>query len=243
MDGVTIKSFVGKVMNFASRNGYDQLRVLEDLLDYTIGQLSVEPYAIPGWEYSQEQNQFFFEMMLEYLALCENEMQIKGWYDAWGDLFMELKGNSAGYRNQFFTPPCMADLASLYVKSDNLTDCKTFGQRLTISDLTCGSGRILLAAHWNHVKKGGKLPYLIAEDIDAICCKMTAVNLAIHGCYGEVICHDSLMKPKSINAGYIINEGLHPIREGIPSIRRTTDTERFVFDFSEEKQLTLFKEE
>lgn len=114
--------------------------------------------------------------------------------------------------------------------------CKGFGIRPKIGDPTCGSARMLLAIHAEHVNSKKKLPYLIGEDIDFICCKMSAVNLAVHGCYGEIICHDSLHAPKSLNVGYIINEGLYPSRFGLPTIRTTTDKSQFVFDFSEPKE-------
>lgn len=233
MSDITLKTFVDKISRFAQTIGSDQLRILEDLLDYIIGNFSITPHVVPHWGYTEEQNQFFFELMKDYLNLCDKELSRDGWYDAWGDLFMELKGNSAGYRNQFFTPPSLANLASRFTASKSKSHCKTFGDRVTIGDLTCGSGRMLLAAHWTFLKMGQEQPYLIAEDIDSICCKMTAVNLAIHGCYGEVICHDSLMAPKSITAGYIINEGMYPSKDGIPSIRITTDKQRFVFNFYE----------
>lgn len=233
MGEITLKSFVDKISRFAHTTGCDQLRILEDLLDYIIGNFSTTRHVIPHWSYTEVQNEFFFELMKEYLNLCDTELSRGGWYDAWGDLFMELKGNSAGYRNQFFTPPSLANLASRFTVSGSKSHCNTFGNRVTIGDLTCGSGRMLLAAHWTFYMTGQEQPYLIAEDIDSICCKMTAVNMAIHGCYGEVICHDSLMNPKSINAGYIINEWMYPFKDGIPSIRITTDKQRFVFNFCE----------
>lgn len=232
MEKYSLKTFVDKISTFASKNGFDHLRVMEDLLDYIIGQLSYQPRKIPGWNYSREQNEFFWKTMLEYIALSGEQMNKSGWYDAWGDLFMELKGNSAGYRNQFFTPPCVAALVSKMSEINTKSPCKNFGYKSIIGDVTCGSGRMLLAAHVEYVNQNKDFPYLIGEDIDYICCKMTAVNMAIHGCYGEVICHDSLNQPKSLNAGYIINEGMYPFREGIPTIRCTTNPSDFVFNFS-----------
>ena len=247
---LTLKTFIGRVTSFAEKNGYDHLRILEDLLDYIIGFLSPVPLKNPRWTYDAEQTAFFYELMLDYFQLSAQEIDRQGWWDAWGDLFMELKGNSAGYRNQFFTPPCVADLARKMANVDSEAFCKGFGSRPTINDPTCGSARMLLAIHCDYVTKGMKQPYLVGEDIDFICCKMAAVNLAIHGCYGEVICHDSLGEPKSLKMGYIINEGLYPSRDGLPTIRTTVDKARFVFDFTEpeveapveetQEQLTLF---
>lgn len=230
-----LKGFIAKIFEFTRRNGLDQLRVLEDLLDYIIGYLSPVPLVNKTWNYTAEQNEVLYGLMHDYFELCQEGMGECGWYDAWGDLFMELKGNSAGYRNQFFTPPCLADLGRKMSGEVEESFCKGFGFRPKIGDPTCGSARMLLAIHTEYVNSKKKLPYLIGEDIDFICCKMSAVNLAVHGCYGEIICHDSLHAPKSLNVGYIINEGLYPSRSGLPTIRTTTDKSLFVFDFSEPK--------
>ena len=234
-----IKAYIKKISDFAQKNGIDHLRVLDNLMDYIIGFLSPIALVNKSWNYSHSQNESFYGLMIDYFKLCEIEMENHGWYDAWGDLFMDLKGNSAGYRNQFFTPPCVADLSSKMVSQieKGKTDCKGFGFRATVDDVTCGSGRMLLAMASAMQKKGLDLPYLIGEDIDTICCKMAAVNIAVHGFYGEVICHNSLQTPKSLLAGYIINEGLYPSRSGLPTIRVTTNKKDFVFDFSEKECL------
>ena len=246
MEGITLKSYITSITRFAEKNGFDHLRILDDLLDYIIGFLSPLPIKNSRWNYTPEQTTYFYQLMLDFFRLCSAEIDKQGWYDAWGDLFMELKGNSAGYRNQFFTPPCVADLAKRFTDVESETNCKNFGFRPVINDPTCGSARMLLAANNAYEREGKKKPYLIAEDIDFMCCKMSAVNIAIHGCYGEVICHNSLCEPKSLQIGYIINEGLYPSKDGLPTIRTTLDKSYFVFDFSEPvevnevKELTLF---
>ena len=71
--------------------------------------------------------------------------------------------------------------------------------------------------------------YAIGEDIDAICVKQTAVNLAIHGYYGEVVCHDTLKEPDTVRFGYIINEGLFLFgRRGLPNVRYSCNTDDFI---------------
>lgn len=51
---------------------------------------------------------------------------------------------------------------------------------------------------------------------------MTVCNMLVHGCVGEVICHDSL-QPKAFTDGWKVNQAL-PLT-GIPSIRRMKEEE------------------
>lgn len=84
------------------------------------------------------------------------------------------------------------------------------GQRM--GDPTCGSGRLLLAYHARNPEN-----YLIGEDINRTCCLMTVCNMLIHGCVGEVICHDSL-NPGNFVDGWKVNPML--TWTGIPTIKR-----------------------
>jgi type I restriction enzyme M protein len=56
-----------------------------------------------------------------------------------------------------------------------------------VNEPACGSGRLVLAA--NQVAKGN---YYICQDLDPICCKMTAINLCFHEIRAEIHCMDSL---------------------------------------------------
>ena len=61
---------------------------------------------------------------------------------------------------------------------------------MRILDPTCGSGRMLLAAH--RAQGAGHEYYGI--DIDRTCVKMTAINLFFNGIWnGEVMCANALM--------------------------------------------------
>ena len=51
---------------------------------------------------------------------------------------------------------------------------------------------------------------------------MTVCNMLIHGCVGEVICHDSLM-PDKFTDGWKVNPTLQ--FSGLPSIRRISKEE------------------
>ena len=71
-------------------------------------------------------------------------------------------------------------------------------------------------------------PYISCEDLDYNCVKMAAINMAVHGCFGEAICHDSLCEPDKVRLGYIVNESMWPFPTNVPSIRKEMDPMRFV---------------
>lgn len=92
-------------------------------------------------------------------------------YDVLGEVFMESIPKSS---NQVFTPPHIAELMA------TITEVNA-GDK-TITDWACGSGRLLLAGAEKNPNA-----YLIGCDLDILCAKMTAVNLAINSLIGEVI--------------------------------------------------------
>ena len=216
--------------SMAHSTGRDTKQIMNDLLTFIIGNFNPEPHPDPTWRYTKEQNKEFHAMMCAYFSLMEKELAHKEWYDAWGDLFMWLtpKGNAKG---QFFTPADICDLmakSTVDTSAPRTTFCGAFGTRVTINDPAAGSARCLLAAHARFVHDCAPHPYLVAEDLDLMCCKMSAVNLMAHGCYGEVICHNTLTDPKGLLVGYLINEGMFPIRPGMPTIRIKKEPEWFV---------------
>lgn len=224
-----MKILAKRIQDFAVKNGKDTKQVMDDLLTYIIGNFNICPEPNPNWTYTKEQNLEFHHMMCSYLRVMYVALQRHEWYDAWGDLFMELTPKG-GSRGQFFTP---VDICNLMAETQVNTDakptalCGAFGKRITINDPAAGSSRNLLAAHARFVHDKKRYPYLVAEDIDLMCCKMSAVNLMAHGCFGEVICHNTLADPKGLHIGYIINEGLYPLTPGVPTIRVSHDPKQF----------------
>lgn len=133
------------------------------------------------------------------------------WNDSLGDYYMELA--SSGHQSalgQYFTPSYICDMMSLMVCSGEPDKIET------INDPACGSGRMLLAGYC--AKKGKAVLY--AEDMDMICCKMTVLNLFIHGCTAEVICHNSLLIT-DFRAGWHINKHKDFGILGIQEIEKT----------------------
>jgi type I restriction enzyme M protein len=132
-------------------------------------------------------NQLIIEMLRAYdkNIVCDNS-----WYDGLG-LFYEViasryKSSALG---QFFTPVHLIDMMNRMlnpVQGDRVLDCCS------------GSGRMLLAA-----KSINPRIWTFAADVDPVCAKMSAINMALHGCRGEASCMNSLSM--DWNFGYVIN--------------------------------------
>lgn len=116
------------------------------------------------------------------MIIYSNAFKLGEWCDPLGEYYECLAGNyKKSNFGQFFTPKPLCDLMA------QITICDDWGKN--INDPACGSGRLILAA--NHKTKGN---YFVCEDLDAICCKMTAVNLCFHEVRAEVHCHNSLTR-------------------------------------------------
>lgn len=224
------KKLEDMLWSFETRYSVDITTAFNGLLDYIIGFLDPTGSPVEGWKFNKEQNAEFHAMMYEYMMLMDEQLKHHEWYDAWGDLFMCLYANGAG-KEQFFTPQSLVDCMTDMVMNDlgePTRNMNGFGKRHGISDPACGSSRNLLAGHAKYVHIYNRQPYLSGEDIDSTCCKMSAVNMAVHGCFGEVVCHNTLCEPDIVRAGYIINETMYPFPTPVPSIRRCTDPHAFV---------------
>ena len=239
-----IKPLQGLLMKMCGQTGYTPDAVFEGLLDYIIAFLnpSLTPQPVEGWKFKPKDTETFYEMMTEVFRVFEHEIPQRGWYDPFGDLYMAIHSGGGG-KGQFFTPPSVAQMvaeACVGGMKEPEGQHTPFGRRITISDCAAGSGRMPLAGYtvilrkmqhdWGYdaVQTEARRPYISCEDLDYNCVKMSAINLALHGCFGEAVCHDSLCEPDKVRLGYIINEAMWPFPTGIPSIRKETDPMRFV---------------
>lgn len=221
-------TITGELNTFAQRNGISHQKIFSDLLDYIIAGFDPEKKPIDAWQYDESQTRFFMSMAHSYFLIMESKLEKEFWYDAWGDLFMDLMGRFTEYRGQFFTPASLTDaMADVVPEKTTCSMCGAFGMRTIINDPACGSSRTLLSAYAKMLRDGKDRPYLIGEDLDQLCVKMSAINMCVHGCFGEVICHDSLEEHGGVKFGYIINEGMYPF-PGVPTIRRFDTPEHFV---------------
>lgn len=229
--GAEIRTLEKKINDFAYSKGKQKSEVFNNLLDYICGYLDPTGTPIKGWTYKGEENVPFYEMMAEYFRIMGEMLEKKLWYDCWGDLFMSLTTNGGG-KGQFFTPCDMCNMmAEITIRDNGSLQDKgqqtRFGKRIVVNDCACGSSRNLLAAAARIEYLGERKPYLVAEDVDMMCCKMSAINMAVHGCYGEVICHNTIADPLGLDAGWIINETCYPFPTNIPSIRPCSDRNMF----------------
>lgn len=226
------------------RKGYDLDTAFKGLLDYLLWIFDPDGQKPDGWRFDAQDSEMFRQMSEAWARTMQRELEQRQWYDAFGDLYMALHPGGGG-KAQFFTPPSVAHvtaqtcLAGLDLKEAKGTET-TFGHRVTMNDPAAGSSRMLLAGAvifremqhdqlgYDATQQAARFPYLIAEDLDYNCVKMSAINMAIHGCFGECVCHDTLCEPGEVRLGYIVNETMWPFPTGIPSVRRCDDPRRFV---------------
>lgn len=216
----------------ATATNQNLLDAFSSLMDYSIGFFSVgEQRKAKGWKFSKEQNTVFYETFQALIMEYKEGIEKHEWCDPLGNLFMEFSKGFASLKGQFFTPPAMCDMmASITLNGDEPEGYLTkFGRRVVLNDSSAGSSRNLLAGYIRAMEqlKWKRKPYLVAEDLDALCCKMSALNMCVHGCYGEVVNHNTLTEPRQVRFGYIINETMYPIPVQIPSIRYSENPRDF----------------
>ncbi len=168
-------------------------------------------------KYDAKDKQVFNEMFYEIIGIFDKMIDDTpgSWYDPFGEYYMYLaSAYKQSWFGQFFTPECIVNLMVKMNYSD-------VGAGKRVNDCCSGSGRLLIAFHAHYPGN-----YMYAEELDPVCAKMTAINMALHGCEGEVVCHDSLKQDWKF--GYKIN---HLIRlTGLPSITPLHKDESYVMN-------------
>jgi type I restriction enzyme M protein len=174
------------VMRDLGQYRYDVSDVFRDLVDFATACLLVDGDKQLAAELKEKYGKDYptlVELYRAWVLTMEEQLKTKEWFDAFGVLYEYLASQSKkSYLGQFFTPPDLCDLLTqlTYGGQDPIK-----GKR--INDPACGSARTLLS--FNAANPGN---YLYGEDLDPICAKMSAVNMAIHGCQGQVTCMNSL---------------------------------------------------
>ena len=222
--GVTIRDIPSELHTFwnlfqKTANRWDYSQVFSDYVDMTLNFFKDTEMIDNSFldRYSIEEKQLFNSMFQEMIKIFDKKItNDTSWYDFFGNLYMELSSQSkAAWFGQFFTPVTVVEAI---VMLQGYSDMR--GKGVRISDPTCGSGRFLLAFH---AKNPGN--YCYAEDLDPICAKMSAINMMMHGCEGEVVCHNSL-EPETWTFGYKINPHLRIT--GLPSIANLNKEDSFI---------------
>lgn len=182
------KSVMGmvRVMRDFGQYRYDVADIYRDFIDYGTACFLVhgdKDLAARLQEKYKEDYPKLGEMLVAWIKIMDERItDTVLWFDALGTLYEYLASRSKkSWLGQFFTPEAMADVMTYVTAPEE----KRSGQK--INDCACGSGRMLLS--FNAVHPGN---LLYGEDLDPICAKMTALNLAIHGGQGQVTCMDSL---------------------------------------------------
>ena len=215
-----LRHFV-KVLNSFKGYWYDY-DIFRDFIDYTTASLLWEgdKELADRLKATYKDDYPRFGEMFVALVQTMNERIAEDldWYDALGSLYEEIASRSkASFLGQFFTPP---EVCNLMAEIQYAPEEKKTG--LTVNDPACGSGRTLLA--FNKVAPGN---YLVAQDMDPICTKMTAINLAIHGCRGQALNGDSL-RPDNFVFGYEINSMIN-LTGGFPHLLPITKQQSIAF--------------
>ena len=236
-EGATLATLHNEIDRYCRRFGIDHARTFECLLDLMIHFFEWDTQSPQQRESfcNPEAEAELFNLMRTFFSALRTELSHRKWADLFGDYFMEYGANKKD-RGQCFTPDSVCELlAGLSMGINRRTDFDTmrhnvtgFGRMVVVNDCACGSGRLLLAAgtsyrHFTHRND----VYLVTSDIDDRCCKQSAINILVHGFYGEVACMDTLMGESSFSHGWIINQGLYPIPFGLPSLTYTTDKSKF----------------
>lgn len=133
--------------------------------------------------------------------------------DILANIYQKLSLNNKS-TSQFFTPPHVADLMSkiILTKEEAIKEIKDKGF-ITISDPTCGSGRLLMSSYNQLLDYGisrDKI-LLIGNDIDVNCCLMTYIALSLKGA-NLIVNHADTLNNKVYDTFYsshfILNEKL-----------------------------------
>jgi type I restriction enzyme M protein len=191
---------------------HDYVTIFDDFLTAALNFFTppgYEPHDINCFRrYTEEERKTFGLLILETIKVFDSQIVNQtDWYDPFGDYYQTL--SSRGKKSalgQFFTPSTLVNfMAILQGNREELT-----GKGYRINDPSCGSGRLLIAYHAYFPGN-----YMYGEDLDLMCCKMTCINMMIHGCEGQVV-HRNTLDPTDFRAAWQIN---HMLRStGLPSI-------------------------
>ena len=226
-----VKDFVRAIESYARKRGLLPGDVLNMLTKTLVNFLTYDPAS--NRFYANEGGKGIKDLVSTYFYVLRNELEQRDWVDLFGDFYMQTSANVKGF-GQCFTPDCLCDLLSQLVKpwldkpEGKPEMVRGFGMKTTMYDCAAGSARLLLAAGTAYRKETKNNDcYLMAADVDERCCRMSALNMLVHGFYGEVVCMDTLMGNAGFRWGYIVNGGLYPIPFGLPSLEFSTDPSMF----------------
>ncbi|CAN1552692.1 DNA methylase, adenine-specific [Spirosomataceae bacterium] len=177
-----LRGFAGLFDEMTYKHG-DMGRVFSDFVDFWVGGMMVagdKPLANRLEAHYGAEYGYFNKMVAEILmAYCSKIREEGDWYDGLGIFYETIASRyKSSYLGQFFTPAPVCDL---------MVEITSPAGKQTVNDSCCGSGRMLLAA--KVVNPAGRF---YGADVDPVCAKMTAINMGMHACEGEVSCINSI---------------------------------------------------
>lgn len=205
-----LKSF--NSLFFSFRYKYDLYTLFDDLLTIIICCLARETeeelYFETIKKYTKEELEIFPKLLGELFLIYANAKVTEQWADPLGDYYEALASNSKKSAfGQYFTPKPLCNIMAQLIQEPN-----QWGK--TINEPCAGSGRFILAS--NNFNPGN---YFVAQDLDAICCKMTAINMCLHEIRGEVHNMDTL-RMDNIRLSYSINYDWHKHKTPLILLKR-----------------------
>lgn len=167
--------------------------IFSDLIDWMTWQyLLIQTEDNPLEKYKEKERKLFIDIWQVIHTEVKKRVgmwtgNLKDWYDPLGRFYETITSrHKSGAMGQFFTPPSIVDVMTQMTIHPNSE--KNLHR---IYDPTCGSGRMGLAAA--SFCMANQVPcWITMVDIDPICTKMSAINMAMHGVVGEIICMNSL---------------------------------------------------
>lgn len=170
--------------------------VFSDFIDWLVYQHQFPPTdKNPIEKYNKEEQERFLKIYQNIQKEVRNRTMLwssetsppPSFYDPLGRMYETITSKyKSSMLGQYFTPSNVVEMMTKISGIGN--NRKEFIRML---DPACGSGRMGLSAAAHAMKKGSPI-WVTMNDIDPICTKMTAVNMALNGVVGEAICMDGL---------------------------------------------------
>ena len=201
-----LKESIKELDSLAYQRQYDT--VFRDLVNWLVWEHQYPPneeHPLKKQKYNEEEIGRFLniykniqEEIRSRTVLWADEIDdSKTFYDGLGRMYeLITSGYKSSMLGQYFTPEPVVEFMT------SILDTGSRDKFERILDPACGSGRMGLCAA-SHAHKKGKMVWVTMNDIDPICTKVTAVNMALHGVVGEALCMNGLdIEGNSYKFGY-----------------------------------------